>query len=264
MADDTSLAESSAGGSIHLFGTGNPTKPADGSQTKPDDPNAALKAQQDLLLNIKNRNKKKWYQVNPISKVKEMYYRKELLNQGNMLRREETMKQDLERYLMELEEKHAWIAYELNIRNYKRMVKEEVVNKAQKSELKLIEAQKTEDQLETGLNFFRGNVKGYRRWQSSPAKHLDITGHAAAVYSCKLSSDLKYILSCSADKTAKLWLAKSGSLVKTFYGHTKKVLDCDFHKAFNETTKSPVIVTCSGDGTIKLWNCVNEKCNLVN
>lgn len=95
-----------------------------------------------------------------------------------------------------------------------------------------IAQQETENQLETGLKFFRGNIRGYRRWQCSAAKHLDLKGHSAAVFSCKLSKCLKYILSCSGDKTVKLWSASSGSLLKTFYGHTRKVMDGDFHPNF--------------------------------
>ena len=123
------------------------------------------KEQQDLAASIAKRKVKRWYHVNPVDKVRERLTRSALRQRREMLQREETMKQDLERFLMELEERKSWLAYELNTRNYSRLVNEETIASSRRRELAKIEAQQLEEQKETGLKFFRGNVRGYRRWQ---------------------------------------------------------------------------------------------------
>lgn len=113
---------------------------------------------------------------------------------------------------------------------------------------------------ETGLSFFRGDIVGYRRWQNSPSKHLDLKGHMGAVYSCKLSGCLKYVVSASADKTVRLWNVETGKCVLTFFGHTKKVTDCDVHPKFIMDCKSCMIISCAGDKTIRLWCTFDDRC----
>lgn len=124
-----------------------------------------LKNQSDLAASIAKKQQKRWYHYNPIDKVKERILRASIRERRQMLQREEGMKQDLERFLMELEERNSWLAYELNIRNYSRLVKEERIASSRRREMAKIEALKTEEDMETGLQFFRGNVRGYRRWQ---------------------------------------------------------------------------------------------------
>lgn len=120
---------------------------------------------QKLAASIAEKKKKKWYHANPINKVRERITRKSVKEKRELLQREELMKQDLERFLMELEERHSWLAYELKTRNYSRLVNEERIASTKRREIAKIEAQQLEDELETGLKFFRGNVRGYRRWQ---------------------------------------------------------------------------------------------------
>jgi hypothetical protein len=196
---------------------------------------------------------------NPVNMVRERIARKGILEERRLLAREETMKQDLERYLMEIEERRSWMAYELRIRNYGRLVKEAKVESIQKAEQAKDAAAKVEAELETGLKFYRQTIKGYRRWQSSAAKHLDLTGHTAPIFTCKLSKCQKYILSCSGDNTARLWKASNGMCLKTFYGHSKRLLGGDIHPEYAEEMKSPGIVTCSGDGTIRLWTMTGDR-----
>ena len=85
---------------------------------------------------------------------------------------------------------------------------------------------------------------------------MDITGHEASVNSVKLSKCLKYIVSSSFDKTAKLWSLATGKCLYTFSGHSKKVNDCDIHVKFNVDSVEVGVVTCSSDATLRFWNCV--------
>lgn len=191
--------------------------------------------------------------------LKERWERKKLENEKRLLRKEEQMKQDIERFLMECEERNAWCAYELNKRNYDRMVRLENIAKIRRAETK----KEAEDQdiliQENGLMYSRGQITSYRRWQNSAAKHLDLRGHTGAVYSCKLSKCLTYIISCSADNSARIWWLRSGRLMMTYEGHKKKVTDCDIHPNFSMGSKEVCVVTCSADKTLRFWSTASEK-----
>lgn len=201
----------------------------------------------------------KYRLVNPVTATRRALARRKVTEEKRLLRREELMKQDAERYLMELEERHCWLAYELKARNLSRMIKEEnaryLIRKEEKNEKnRLLQLEKEE-----GLSYFRGQITEYRRWQNSAAKHLDITGHEGPVSAVKLSPCLKYIASCSWDNTAKIWSLKSGKCLITLSGHKKKVNDIGIHPNFAIDSEYICLVTCSSDCTINLWSCVNPK-----
>ncbi len=44
-------------------------------------------------------------------------------------------------------------------------------------------------------------------------------GHNKAIKCVKYSSNGKYIVSCSEDRTVKLWNANNGNEIRTFIGH---------------------------------------------
>lgn len=192
---------------------------------------------------------------NPVKMYREYRTRKKLENERLLLQREEKMKEDLERYLMEIEEQRCWLAYQLNHVNYQRMRKLGIIRKMQRIEQERTDKQ-TEDSLrEDGLSFYQGNVDSYKRWQNSPAKYRDFLGHKDSVTSCKFSPDYAFIMSCSADLTIKLWRMESGECVKTFTGHGKVVNDGDFHPSlFKMFSQITCLLSCSGDGTLRLWN----------
>jgi WD40 repeat protein len=192
----------------------------------------------------------------PVNAVRAAMATKKVHDERRLIRRDELMKQDMERFLMEIEEKRAWISYELQERNFTRMVREEKVRQIKLKEEARIKLEADAVEKETGLSFFRGDIQEYKRYQNSPAKHLDIFGHEASVNSVKLSTCLKYIVSCSADKTGKLWSLKSGKCLFTFAGHLKSVKDIAIHPRFNIESVDVGVVTCSSDATVKYWNCL--------
>lgn len=121
MADENSVQSSQTGaGSAKLFGnmfgSKEETLPveldANGNVIKTKEMIAL--EQKQLAESIARKKEKKWYQINPINKVRERLTRSSVRERRLMLLREETMKQDLERFLMELEERNCWLAYELN------------------------------------------------------------------------------------------------------------------------------------------------------
>jgi hypothetical protein len=78
------------------------------------------------------------------------------------LPREEIMKQDTERYLMELEEEHTWLAYELRARNAVRMRREHEVRKVSKKAAKNDKKRQQEIEMQQGLSYFRGEIVNYK------------------------------------------------------------------------------------------------------
>ena len=197
---------------------------------------------------------------NPWKAMRERQSMKKLEYEERLLRREEKMKQDLERYQMEIEEKDTWAAYELRERKKSKLIQKEAESKLVKSKGESDEQKGFigEDE-EIGLSFYQGIVTSYKRWQNSPAKHRDFRGHTGPVVSCKLSKCMNYVLSCSVDKKLMLWSLQSGKSVYTFVGHTKRINDCDIHPSFDMISKTPCLKSCSGDLTIRTWCPDNEK-----
>lgn len=82
----------------------------------------------------------------------------------------------------------------------------------------------------------------YKLMPSNPVQH---TGKITSV--C-YSSDNKYALTASEDKTAILWDIASWKEIRTFNGHTAKIYSAVF------STDNKQVLTASADGTIKLWD----------
>merc|ERR1712100_549886 len=79
-----------------------------------------------------------------------------------------------------------------------------------------------------------------------------LQGHSHFVEDVVLSSDGAFALSCSWDRTLRLWDLKNGVTTKTFVGHEKDVLSVAF------SVDNRQIVSASRDRTIKLWNTLGE------
>ncbi len=77
------------------------------------------------------------------------------------------------------------------------------------------------------------------------------TGHNSGILTASFSPDCKYIVTGSADNTAKLWDVSSGKLLHTIYGHTGWVNYSEF------SSDGSIILTVSTDSTVKLWNASN-------
>ena len=72
-------------------------------------------------------------------------------------------------------------------------------------------------------------------------------GHKDRVGFAAFSSDGKYIVSASWDRTVRIWDAKTGAEVCAFKGHTAYV----YSAVFNPIGRQ--IVSASEDGTIRIW-----------
>ncbi|KAI9168136.1 hypothetical protein H9P43_007507 [Blastocladiella emersonii ATCC 22665] len=76
-------------------------------------------------------------------------------------------------------------------------------------------------------------------------------GHLVAGYACQVgfSADGQYLMSGDSTGSMNFWDFKTSKLVKKFKAHDKVVMSCVWHP--HETSK---VLTCSWDGTIKLWD----------
>ena len=76
----------------------------------------------------------------------------------------------------------------------------------------------------------------------------DLIGHKSCVNSVAISSDNKYIVSGSHDKTIKIWSLKTGLLINTLAGHSSSV------NSVVISSDNKLLVSGSSDKTIKIWN----------
>ena len=91
-------------------------------------------------------------------------------------------------------------------------------------------------------------------------KCKSIQAHDDYILKIELSSNTKYLATCSADRKIKLFKVIEGEKLefsedKVLKGHFKWVWDCHF------SCDSAYLISCSTDSTVKLWDV--EKGELV-
>jgi WD40 repeat protein len=75
----------------------------------------------------------------------------------------------------------------------------------------------------------------------------EFVGHEHWVYNFMFSPNMKYLFSCSHDKTIKIWDIETGQIKYTFNGHLESILSIDFSSDYKH------LVSGSIDKTIKIW-----------
>ncbi|RIA86196.1 WD40-repeat-containing domain protein [Glomus cerebriforme] len=76
-----------------------------------------------------------------------------------------------------------------------------------------------------------------------------LLGHSGPVFGLSFSPDNRYLISCSEDRTARLWSTDTYTNLVCYKGHNSPIWDVDF---------SPLgfyFVTASHDRTARLWSC---------
>jgi WD40 repeat protein len=79
-------------------------------------------------------------------------------------------------------------------------------------------------------------------------------GHQNTVYGVAAGANGKVGISVGEDNLLRMWNASGdGKQVRQLAGHSKPV----FKVALHDDAKSPLLATCSADGTVRLWNPTN-------
>ena len=81
-----------------------------------------------------------------------------------------------------------------------------------------------------------------------------LKAHRMAIWRIAFSPNGDFVLTCSEDKTAKIWRASDGHLVSSFNEHAGVVTDGQFNPQDGRT-----VVTASLDNTAKIWEVSSGK-----
>jgi len=95
----------------------------------------------------------------------------------------------------------------------------------------------------------RGSCFAWKLTKGSFEPMHKIDAHSTYCLKTLVSPDVRYVATCAADKTVKIWnIEKNFTIDKTLVGHQKWVWDCNF------SADSAYLVTASSDKTAKLWD----------
>ncbi len=79
------------------------------------------------------------------------------------------------------------------------------------------------------------------------------SGHTKDVTGLAISADNQKLVTCSSDKTIRLWDVPSGNLIRTFAGHSREITGVAF------SPEDDRIVSTSIDRTARVWNLKGEE-----
>ncbi|KAF9180830.1 Transcription initiation factor TFIID subunit 5 [Haplosporangium sp. Z 767] len=85
--------------------------------------------------------------------------------------------------------------------------------------------------------------------ESNGSESRKLIGHAGPVFGASFSPDNKYLITCSEDKTARLWSTNTLTNLVCYKGHNYPVWDVDFGP------QGFYFATASHDRTARLWSC---------
>ena len=99
-----------------------------------------------------------------------------------------------------------------------------------------------------------GAIKVWDIASGLPAAILDLEGHSEDVDQIRASDSSSQVLSCSRDKTLRLWDLRTGRCVRIMEGHTSYVYSVDMDSVCRTA------VSGSEDTTVKVWDLGSGRC----
>ncbi|KAJ1811898.1 Transcription initiation factor TFIID subunit 5, partial [Coemansia sp. RSA 2598] len=85
--------------------------------------------------------------------------------------------------------------------------------------------------------------------ENTSSDHRKLVAHSGPVFGVDISFDSKYLISCSEDKTARLWSLDTFTNLVCYKGHNYPVWDVSF------APQGFYFATASHDRTARLWSC---------
>lgn len=150
-------------------------------------------------------------------------------------------------------------------------VKTETINNKDRENLLLATVQKAQQHLNSGDSYkaqiillrwmsqyiseeqpLPATIESILRAASSHSTAV-LNGHENALNDANFSSDGKYLISASYDRTARLWDVYTGEMLRVFSGHKDWVLQADFGP------DDKTVMTFSFDKTIKVWDVITGR-----
>ena len=89
-------------------------------------------------------------------------------------------------------------------------------------------------------------------WDASGNLQFTLNGHTGTVRYAVFSADSQYLLTASADSTARVWNCGNGRCMRVLSGHQRALTMC----AFSPTGLQ--VITAAHDGTLKLWDLADD------
>ena len=90
------------------------------------------------------------------------------------------------------------------------------------------------------------------RWFDVDTGEVTTIVDSHALSAAVLSPDARFVATASSDRTAKIWDAGTGELIRTFRGHDDVVMDVEF------SMDGSWLATTSSDGTVRVWDVESE------
>src|SRR4029079_18490237 len=101
---------------------------------------------------------------------------------------------------------------------------------------------------------YRGAAPADKKEKPSEPDGVKLEGHTGDINSVAFSPDGRFVVTASADGTARVWDAATGKTVAALRGHSKSVHTASF------SPDGKFIVTASDDATVRLWDANNFAC----
>lgn len=102
-------------------------------------------------------------------------------------------------------------------------------------------------------------MNGVIIWDLESKKIIyNLTEHEGSIFGVKIDESAKYIISCSDDRSIKLYSFETGKLLATGWGHGSRIWNLEFFKTDNEVK----IMSTGEDCTVRIWKYESDNTNL--